>query len=145
MRNVGAIVNFQAGGGQVLGSAQNQIIFNVASNTLQSVANNTTTNVYGILKGATVTDGTATINFVNGNVTTTLASRGFNFATANAVGATTSSISALPTYEAISGSGGNAATDNVLITGGTPSPLGETINSFCCKAMASTSAPTLAQ
>ena len=90
-RNAGATANLVAGGAQTLGSATNQFIIGVPAAALLS---------NGIIKGFTVTDA---------------ATGGFNFATAT--GAATASISALPlaSYTALSATGTNTVTQNVLV------------------------------
>ncbi len=106
-RNAGSDINFVAGGGQTLGSATNQIIFNVAPTTLLTGTTN------GIVKAATVTDA---------------ATGGFNLATAT--GTTTSSIAAVTTYQTLMAGGGNAATDNVLVTASTAMTAADTVQAI---------------
>ena len=89
-RSAGATANLVAGNGQILGSATNKIILNVPAPAL---LNN------GIIKGFTVTDGST---------------GGFNLVTASG---SPVSLSALPlaSYTALSATGGNTVTQNILI------------------------------
>ena len=108
-RNPGATVNFTNAVGTTtganLGTGYNKVIFSTSPSLTGS-----------IIPGATVTDGTSVTN----NPT------GFNLATYGGSG-----VAALTTYQTLSTTGGNAATDNVLVYA-TPSGsiASETVNSM---------------